>query len=323
MMSKKKVKKNQHYVPQSYLRRFTIDGEKSLLWSFDKDKRDFLSHKSSVKKVCSEDYYYYQVDENGDVDHIKLEDSISYVEKIGNDILIKIIGMHLMPFIYISEKEKGELAFYIALMMIRGPSFRDVVNGMHGWAAKKVFDELHRNGALPEMPVQLQKLVDKKGIDNVIKMNVYSSVSLDHMIKSAEQIAESMLKKKWIVFLANKEVNFVTSDTPVSFYPSLSNVPRVGPAHHTSEMLFPISKKLALVITPSMDSDLELQIKPCNKDSADHINSIIVNAANKWVFCSERHDWLFHVTLSGKGQKVVSGVNDVGFSIINNPYRRN
>lgn len=322
MKNDRDIKKNQHYVPQSYLRRFTIEGEKSLLWSFDKEKREFLQNKSSVNKVCSEDYYYYQLDENGGYDHIQLEDSLSEVERIGNNIIIKITNIHSKPYASISEEEKGQFAFYISLMLTRGPSFRAAINELHGKMVKLTLEELYNSGSLQDMPASLQALVDEKDIENIITANIYSSVSLQPMVESAQQIAHSMLTKRWIFYMAPAGMSFVTSDTPVSFYSAFGGMPEIGPAHQNAEILFPISKIMTLVVSPIIGDNSDFEFIDCSYDNALKFNSIIANTANKLIFGPEKYDWLPELVSNRKGQKLVSGVDGAGFHIVDNPYKK-
>ena len=126
-MSQEKI--NHHYVPASYLRGFTIDGEDSLVWGYDK-KYGKSTGKRSVDKICSEDYYYEQPTPDGSTTQI-LEDGFNDVEKAGIEIIKK-----LNPKYDLSESDRGTLAFYIALLLSRGPSFR---NGCH-FALKHLVD---------------------------------------------------------------------------------------------------------------------------------------------------------------------------------------
>ena len=80
-MNQRSIKKNQHYIPQSYFKRFTIEGEKSLFWAIQKNSAEYLKSTSSIKRVCSENYYYYHHNQNGNVDHTTLEDTFSEIEK--------------------------------------------------------------------------------------------------------------------------------------------------------------------------------------------------------------------------------------------------
>ncbi|OCH37808.1 DUF4238 domain-containing protein [Aliivibrio fischeri] len=322
-MSNRKIKKNQHYVPQSYLRRFTALGEKSLLWAFDKEKHEFKTLQSSVNKICSEDYYYYQIDESGDIDHIKLEDELSSIERIGNNIINRIIDMRCMPYVPILEREKGELAFYISLMLFRGPSFRDAINDVYGQVVKHALPIVMNDKNAPEIPSILKEMIETKGISNVIDINVNSVISLQPMIECAQTMGLSLLKKRWILVSAPEDNNFITSDIPVVFYPVNSSKTNGGPAHSTTEILFPLSSKVALIITPSQQFNEGIEIGNSNKDLAIKINKLIFFAANSLVFCAEKYNWLNNLPKSkGKGQRLNSGVPRDGFNIIDNPWKK-
>lgn len=321
MKSSLKVKKNQHYVPQSYLRRFTLEGEKSLIWSFDKEKLEFNKNTFSVNKICAEDYYYYQQDENGGFDHIKLEDSLSEIEKIGNDILNKIVNVYTMPFAYITEQERGELSFYISLMLTRGPAFRDCINELHGEIVSRTFQSMYKAGNFPEMPDVLNEMVKEKGLENVIKAHVFSSVSLHGMVEAARQISMTILEKNWTLMVAPNSLGFITSDTPVSFVSATGKVKELGPGHTDAKIIFPISKKIALIIN-GRRSNSDLKFMACDTSKAKDINQFIANSANKSVFCSEKYEWLPELITERTGQKLDLYSSKPGFEIVKNPYRK-
>ncbi|WP_145522381.1 DUF4238 domain-containing protein [Yersinia ruckeri] len=321
-VSNKQVKKNQHYVPQSYLRRFTIDGEKSLIWSFDKKANKFLKNTSSINKICCEDYYYYQLDEKGDVNHTKLEDVISEIEKIGNDILNEIIGMSSMPYISLQLEKKGHLAFYIGLMLTRGPAFRDGIHEMYGMLAKSGLRQAYESGKLDSIPATLKPLIDNKGLEAAIQVSVHKIVSLEPMVNAARGIALSLLQKRWTLWVAAEGSKFITSDVPVIFQSKVNGYG--GPSHPATELIFPISNKFCLVISPFSREEPIIFIQACSNFQVLDINKRILGAANNFVFCSEQHEWLLNLDEKeiGKGQKIVSGIERKGFNVIGNPFKK-
>lgn len=316
-----KVKKNQHYVPQSYLRRFTIDGEKSLIWTFDKNKFEFDKLRSSVNKICSEDYYYYQQDNKGGFDHIKLEDSISEVEKIGNDVIIKIVNSSSMPFATISEKERAEFGFYISLMLTRDPAFRDCINALYGSMAASTLRSMYENGDFPEVPNILDEMIESKGIENVINTEVFSSVSLQGMIEAARQISLINIEKEWVFKVAPSGHEFITSDTPISFSSASGLVRELGPGHPDAKIMFPISKKITLVIA-GCRGNKDMSFNACRASEVEVINQQVADTANNYIFCSDRYDWVPRIITNKTGQKLVVNTNNSGFSIVNNPYKK-
>lgn len=319
-MHNKKIKKNQHYVPKSHLKRFTIYGEKSLLWTFDKENSDYDKLTSSIKKICAEDYYYYQITPDNEIDHIALEDSISEIETIGNNIIDKVLACRFMPYVSISGVERGELAFYIALLLFRGPSFRDGIAETYGEIVKNI---LHQVWDKSNPPDALQKLVQEKGLSNVVDVDVNSTVSLEHMVNSARLSAQEFLKKEWILLNAPEGENFITGDVPVVFYPYRSGLGDIGPANKSAEILYPISKSTALILTPSAQPKEGIVIGQYSDVLLQEINKKISQAALRYIYCSDRFEWLKGFNLSnGKGQRVLSSAGSQGINIVKNPWER-
>jgi hypothetical protein len=50
------------------LRGFTIPQEKSLVWEYDKESGQVSLTPQSIRDICSEQLYYAQYDESGEVD---------------------------------------------------------------------------------------------------------------------------------------------------------------------------------------------------------------------------------------------------------------
>lgn len=322
-MIDRRVKRNQHFVPQSYLRRFTIKGEQSLLWSFDKKVKGYLRNPSSVNRVCCEDYYYYQIDEQGGVNHILLEDAISDIERIGNDGINDLINMSSMPYAYLPIEKISNISFYIALMQTRGPAFRDAVNNLYGDMAVRALEATFENKVLPEAPTALKELIDEMGLLNVVKPSILTTVSLMHMIESAKQISHSILKKQWTLLIACNGSEFITSDNPVIFY-SEKHERDVGPAHHNAITLFPLSPKLCLRIEGRSGPEIEIKITKCKQVEQIGINKLIYNGAMSNVFLSSKQDWLevYSKEDNSAGLKIMFDGIKNNFDIIKNPFKR-
>lgn len=323
----RKEKKNQHYVPQGYLRKFAIEGQKSLVWSCNKAKAEFSRFPASVNKVCSKDFYYYQIEENGDVDHVSFENSLSEVERVGISVINKIIGVSAMPYANPGKEAQGQLAFFLALLLTRGPSFRDAVNHLHGVWVQRTLQQLYDNGELPEAPSPLLELIKKEGINNVIKAKIYSFGSLKPMITTANEIALTMLKKAWLLYRAPEGRYFVTTDTPVVFGAAAGfQDTDVGPAHPFAEFTIPLSKKLMLIISPSVDVQESFRIDTATVDDWYLLNSRIVAAANESVFSPERDQWIVDMTRrlgSIKQNLTVPTGAARSFEVIDHPFRSN
>lgn len=322
-MLDRRIKRNQHYVPQSYLRRFTIEGEQSLLWNFDKEIGGFLRQPSSVNKICCEDYYYYQIDEQGEVNHIALEDAISDIERMGNNIIDEIINMSAMPYVYLSIEKKSNLAFYIALMQTRGPAFRNTINELYGDVAVRALKATVNSKFLDESPSPLKQLIEERGLLEVIRPSILTTVSLAHMIEGARLISQSFLQKQWTLLIACSGGEFITSDNPVTFY-SKTAKQGVGPGHAAAITVFPLSPKLCIYIESVRSPALEINIRNCTSFEQIEVNNLIYNGAIKNVLSTSKHEWLDSYSTFSKstGQKITMNVRTSGFDVVKNPFKK-
>ena len=118
----------------------------------------------SVRKIYSQDYYYYQRTDTGKNDHTRLEDAIRQIEDIG----IKIINSIRKPRhgikVSLCEEKKGELAFYIAFLFARGPAIRNGIHELYAAIIQKKLASQYESGTLLDASPFLHDLVQKHGL---------------------------------------------------------------------------------------------------------------------------------------------------------------
>jgi len=323
-------KKAQHFIPQGYLRKFSIAREKSVIWKYDKLNGSISERPVSIRKVCFRDFYYYQKDDSGKIDHTSLEDGFSKIENAGIKIINKLSTKSSPSKLIITGEEHGQLAFFIALMLTRNPAFRDGINQSYGWLVQHTHHTLSEKGKLPEPPEELKDLIAQKGIDSIIKIDVSSQVSLGPMIETARALALTMLKKIWIFYIPYNTKSFVTSDNPVS-YGFIEELPNtsMGPLHPYAEITVPLRKDLALTVAPSVgllkEQAKEFQylcFKATEQDMAT-INRRTAAVALQYVYSPENSKELLDLVKSVKNENqrlVIDGDGERRFSIIENPY---
>lgn len=105
-------KKDQHFVPSGYLKQFIILGTKSFLWEYDKHNGSISKDPVSRKKSCLREYYYYQKDEDGDIDHTSFENALAEVERKGLLFIQDIQPDFKLGKIRLDEERQGEFAFF-------------------------------------------------------------------------------------------------------------------------------------------------------------------------------------------------------------------
>lgn len=123
--------KNQHYIPQFYLRKFSLDGRSISIFNLNRPEN--VISKASIKGQCSKNYLYGKNE--------KLEKIIQNFEQEGCEII-----RHIEKKLKIDEEQKFKILRYISFQYSRTPSsaealseFKDamineIVNipGLHG-----------------------------------------------------------------------------------------------------------------------------------------------------------------------------------------------
>jgi hypothetical protein len=289
-------KKNQHFVPRSFLRGFAIDSEESLIWGYDK-KYNKCTGKRSINQICSFDYYYEQLKPDGKKTQM-LEDGFQTVETPA----IKIIRS-LSTSKKLSSEDKGCLAFYIGLLLTRGPSFRDGIHEAHKHAIEVMLKKMYESGVFPEPPEILKKHIVNRDITSVVKTKILPHVSLKYMLDSAIDIGNSLCNKKWDIHYIKNSEFFVTSDTPVIFGPVDPKINQaIGPANQESLVLCPITKKMLIAARPYYKSDCGgFEFMPVKDGMVEKLNELMCFNAQRFVYASEKSQELLEYIRRAKG----------------------
>ncbi|MCK4886888.1 MAG: DUF4238 domain-containing protein [Planctomycetes bacterium] len=291
-------KKNQHFVPRSFLLGFAIDSEDSLIWGYDK-KYSKCTGKRSINQICSFDYYYEQLKSDGSKTQI-LEDGFQTIETPAIEIIRNLSTSHKL-----SSDDKGCLAFYIGLLLTRGPSFRDGIHEFHKHAAEIMLQKEYVSGRLPEPPAILKKHIVNNDITSAVKAEILPHVSLQYMFDSANNISQSLCNKKWDVYYIKNSENFVTSDTPLIFQNINSEGNQaIGPEHPQSLILCPITKKMLIAARPYYKSDYSsFEFMPVKDGMVNTINESMCFNAQRFVYASEKTHELLEYIKQAKGMR--------------------
>lgn len=244
------AKDNHHYVPQGYLRCFTIEGEKSLIWEYDKDTGEISRHPKSLRNICSEHHYYAQKREDGSVDSESMEDAFHQIEDETPRIIRNIKFPGTGKKVALTDEERVVLSFFAAIQLFRVPNFRDGIEEMHRKVVEIALDHVVRhdkeNGVLPP---QAEELYGRGGIP----IDIERFVSLEPMINLAKQGCTRLLEKVWHFAAPAEGMTFVTSDNPVYFQVPQEYRrqvgPYIGPLHPLTEVTLPLRSDLLLVFS--------------------------------------------------------------------------
>lgn len=308
------AKDNHHYVPQGYLRGFAIEGEKSLIWEYDKDTGGISRHPKSVRDICSEHHYYAQRKDDGSVDNESMEDAFHDIEDKTPRIIKNIKFPGTGKKVTLTDEERVVLSFFAAIQLFRVPNFRDGIEEMHRKVAEMTLDHIVRNDKENgKLPPEVEELFERGGIE----IEVERFVSLEPMINLAKEGCSRLLEKVWHFAAPAEGMTFVTSDNPVYFqvpekYRSQIG-PYFGPLHQLTEVTLPLRRDLLLIFspatpyTPEQYDRLDCTSVQLDKPDTKNINKRTTLAAAQYVYSCEKSEALARMVgkFRGTSQRVV------------------
>ena len=124
-MAKEQLTKNQHYIPQVYLRGFSQDS--LTIYEYNYKKGEAIKEPVSIESVCREKYLYEVLDNNGEIINANyIEDILCGYEglfaKYRKQLLSKShIIENYQTHCFLTKEEKDFWTFYAALNIMRNP----------------------------------------------------------------------------------------------------------------------------------------------------------------------------------------------------------
>jgi hypothetical protein len=305
--------KNQHYVPQRYLRYFSNVSRKKnkdihRFSVFDKKKVE-IRENQNIEDLASERFFYdvdfelikSEAEEEGvevgqeyidlikEVDKQELEHTFATkVETTMFDPIAQIVTSYTMtqksayPNIYvIPEDKRATVAYYITLQYLRTKEFRE-----------KMVQVYERGGKLL-MKKLLKGKVDNDFLNDVNLRLKESRINLFHNevlldIKKIEEIALILLGHIWFIAVNETDTQFYTSDNPLVLNGYLAEH---GLKSKGVEIIFPITPKLALIMREReyFDRDLLLynRFLEVNEEYVKYCNQLQVLQSYRYVFSKD------------------------------------
>ena len=273
--------KNQHYVPQAYLRNFAISGRESL-YCFNKDSGEILEKPTSIRNIASERYFYdiKGIDEQI-VEKIfgKLEDDFGpFIKRFKAKCDLHKKGV---PFSrsapVLTEVERNYLSSWLAVQFLRTRDMRDIILEVYN----KIALELKIHGI--DEDFELEKS-DHPYVHSLVLFGtkIYSTTV---------QIFKDLI---WTVGVNTTRFPLYTSDTPVQSGNAKHNISMVGGFQSEGSFVtYPLSSEYILVLQErsyfaNQYEVLENKLVPVTIDGVNLFNRMQVLGAYRMVFCQQR-----------------------------------
>lgn len=273
-----------HFVSRFYLKGFT---ENSNFIAYDlKNKNIKKLHTNALKNFCAINHFNTINDDNYEPDFI--EKKLCLLEKEAKACIDNIENTKNF-----SGKDRAIILELMALFFIRRAERRDSFNSSMKQVWKVMLDQTAKlpvggrvNGyEISEELYQALQLRDNFEV-------TYDKTSLIRMeFKALDEMVRLLDARKWFLFVAPEDSNFVTSDNPVVLIwkdKDIKSPP--GLACIDTQVFFTVSKKIALV--GDFEGGDEMML--ATEENMALINSNIRAFANLWVFSPDSNFYHFN-----------------------------
>lgn len=211
----------QHYVPQFYLKNFSVD--KKSINCFD--KVNIKAYSQSIRNVAQEKHFY-------ELESLYLEDDFASLEKDVSYYINNIVRTKKYKALN-NLKQRSNLALFMALQLIRTLEVRQLIE----LQAKALRDNLIETGVM----------------NNTLNSYFYEFLQDDSIKESHLKIIQEMLPnlvkhfffKKWVLLTNKTNKEFLTSDNPIVMYNS--HYP-TGLDREYTYTFFPLSSQVCICL---------------------------------------------------------------------------
>lgn len=219
------IPKNQHWVPQFYLRLFatedTIKTKSPKVWVWDKSKQSSLEAPLSVRKICGQRYLYSPEDINGE--------RSSDIESMFSQIEDKAAS--LWPYLIAGDVDLTNQVFrefianFISILHLRNVFIYRTVD--------KIFELRDKLYGEPSREFLMSR--SETDPDPTHSGRFF----INTMIRNIGNISKIISQKRWMV-LRSDDAEFFTSDRPIVFTLKKLDSPKC-------DLYFPLTPKHVLI----------------------------------------------------------------------------
>lgn len=268
-----------HYVPQEYLREFSVAGDRATIWAFN--RKSGVGSVLPIVRVAQSPGYYDDDTER----RLNFE-----VEGPAHSALARFRAGSLPE-----AEDRLRLAVYVATMMKRVPARRrrsmvlvpvvidDVISEV-----RELIDEWRQQPTATDAMIQ-RRTAEVEAF--AAKAAVAPPDAVLSQVRSpwpSEQHVELLLAMTWRIVQADPLNQFITSDNPAYFFEAY------GLAREAAEVTFPLAPDLALHMSwqGARGSTQVVQARP---SLTKELNRRVVSGAEHFVFTAQPAPWLGRV----------------------------
>lgn len=271
--------KNQHYVPQFYLKGFTDN--KKQVWAFD--KATLKSFASSSTNLASESYFYDQEILDKALGKNFIEKALEEVEGKTAPLLKKLLkDLDIGRAFSIDRETKVQLCEYLTIQLIRTREHRHGLSHIINATCQGLLE----NGHITE---EQAKEMGLEADPDMVKR--YQLAQLMPTEPLRQQLPIILASHIWLLYKNETGMPFFASDHPVARKPHIiASVPSfIGSGQKGIEIAFPLSPKYLLRLCERShfheleQNENKMQIIADLKDIS-YYNSLQVQSSSRFVY---------------------------------------
>jgi len=305
-----------HYVPQFYLKNFTISDESEHIYAYRRKSKPF---KTKTRSIVAKNNLYIFKDKKTGKKSDKVERMFSWLEGVVAPIINRIVNQSSFNISSLSNQDKIILSEFIAYLHTRNLSFREQQKNIHsagikmmmkfGADNKEFFKREARDLKIIKNDEEIEDLRQSiLNFDKHFKID-YGKENDDYFLKNAllltQRISPAIFYKEWHLLESNNRV-FVTSDNPVSLIRP-ENLPQFrGVGFRNGYIAVPISQYKCLLLVTGKG----IIKKKANRENVDFLNGHTMFYAHKFIYSNMALKDIennFNKTKEGASEKVVIG----------------
>lgn len=294
-MADQNIPKRHHYIPQFYLKGFSLD--RNSLFVLDKvadeDKR--IRYQNTESLGFQNNLYTFQAkDRKKDT----LEAAFAQMEGLAAEVIRKVENNAELTI-----QERNDLALFISFLWIRVPNskkeFQRSTEELYEKTARMSIRMTSRENFRKFFESRGEKMTDEEiddlrdfGISekrSAIKVDVPQNYWIKQMLTMGLEISPALEIADWEFKVADRPFAFLTSDNPFLLLPSKPVHPFEGVGLLTpgAKKVIPITAKICLVIHDPQKDPKTVYTK-VDKDMIRKINNWIVKYSERFVFSPDK-----------------------------------
>lgn len=226
MTTTKPFPKKQHYIPQSYLKNFSQDGEHVNIYDRVKGDKGEIRYQTTIQVAHENHFYTYQT-KKGTKKH--LEDLLGQIEGDAIAVIEKAKRERT-----ITPEEKEKLALFVGFLYSRTPAFKARSQEMTTKAGEKIARMMLRVTPKERMRRFFKEKEGRdptdKELDDIIDFGVNPKRSrvgfkfsqgwwIRTMLEMGTEAAKVFFGMDWLFLFASQPYAFITSDNPFLLIP--------------------------------------------------------------------------------------------------------